>query len=379
MNAPPDARLHAVTVPRWGMTMTEGKLTGWLVPEGGAVAAGDEVAEIETSKITNAVEAAAGGILRRHVAPVGAVLPCGALIGVIAPPDAPDAEIAAFVAARSDPAQAAEAEAVAPLPRAVEAGGTRLMVLTTGSAAGEPFVLVHGFGGQINTWLFNQAALAADRPVHALDLPGHGGSTAEVGDGGVTALAGAVLAALGAMGVGRAHFAGHSLGGAVCLEVAARTPERVASLTLIAPLGLGMGVDAGYVDGFLAAGRRPQMKAALERLFADPGVVTRPMVDDALAMKRTDGVQDALARIAAATMPAGRQTYDGRATLAGLRVPVQVIWGEADGVIPPAYAAGLPDAVAVHVLPGAGHMPQMEQAARVNELMAGLARRAGSP
>lgn len=370
--------IQPVAVPRWGMTMTEGKVVGWLKAEGDAVQPGDELAEIETSKITNVVEAAAAGTLRRHVAAVGATLPCGALIGVVADAGVPDAEVEAYVAAHAGTGALADAdEAAAPRPRLVDAGATRLMALTVGGGNGDPLVLVHGFGGQINTWLFNQDALASDRPVHVVELPGHGSSGTDVGDGSVGALAAAVLAALDSLGVGRAHLAGHSLGGAVCLDLAARAPGRVASLTLIAPLGLGPDVNAAYVEGYLAAARRPAMKAALELLFADPGLVTRPMTDDALAMKRTDGVQDALARIAAAAMPGGRQAYDGRAALASLPMPVQVLWGEADRVIPPAHGQGLPAGIALHILPGAGHMPQMEQAATVNARLAALVR--GAP
>ncbi len=369
--------IQPVTVPRWGMTMTEGKVVGWLKAEGDAVKPGDELAEIETSKITNVVEASAAGTMRRHVAGIGATLPCGALIGVVAEAGVPDAEIDAFVAAHANTEEAEAEAATVPQPRLVDTGSTRLMVLTVGGGEAEPLVFIHGFGGQINTWLFNQDALAADRLVHVVELPGHGGSGTDVGDGSVGALAAMVLGALDTLDVGRAHLAGHSLGGAVCLQLAATVPARVASITLIAPLGLGPDVSVAYVEGYLAAARRPQMKAALELLFTDPGLVTRPMTDDALAMKRVDGVQDALARIAASTMPGGKQAYAGRDALAAVTVPVQVLWGEADQVIPPAHSQDLPNAVAVHILPEAGHMPQMEQASAVNAHLAALVR--GAP
>lgn len=59
--------IEAVTVPKWGMTMTEGKITQWMVGEGDPVTRGQEILEIETTKVTNVVEAAASGTLRRIV------------------------------------------------------------------------------------------------------------------------------------------------------------------------------------------------------------------------------------------------------------------------------------------------------------------------
>lgn len=90
--------IKALTVPKWGMAMEEGTLVNWLVGEGDKVAVGDEVAEIESSKIVNVMESHVAGTLRRRVAAADEILPVGALLAVIADDDIPDAEIDRFIA-----------------------------------------------------------------------------------------------------------------------------------------------------------------------------------------------------------------------------------------------------------------------------------------
>jgi pyruvate dehydrogenase E2 component (dihydrolipoamide acetyltransferase) len=91
------APMTAVTMPKWGIEMTEGTITGWRVREGARIERGAEILDVETEKIVNAVEAPASGVLRRVTAGEGETCAVGALIGVIADEQASDADIARFV------------------------------------------------------------------------------------------------------------------------------------------------------------------------------------------------------------------------------------------------------------------------------------------
>lgn len=366
--------ITAITMPKFGLAMTEGKVALWAKPEGARIAVGDELADIETTKITNAYESPVQGILRRHVAPEGEELPVGALIAVVANSATPDAEIDAFIArfqeSFASEASGAEAEA-GPEPQTVQAGDWTIRYLDTGVAKGTaPVVLIHGFGGDLNNWLFTQPALAEARRVIALDLPGHGGSGKQVGAGDLPTLSAAVRAALAALEVTSAHLVGHSLGGAVAVQAALDQPGLAASLTLLAPAGFGETLNGAFIEGFIAAQRRKQLQPVLEQLFADPSLVSRDMAEEVLRFKRLDGAQAALAAIAAALVKGDRQRVSLRERVAALgSLPVQVIWGEADAILPVSGAEGLPEAWAIHRLPAVGHMPHMERVAEVNRMI----------
>jgi pyruvate dehydrogenase E2 component (dihydrolipoamide acetyltransferase) len=368
--------IRPIVMPKWGLAMQEGMVAKWLVEAGAEIKTGDEILDIETSKIANVFESPVAGPLRRIVVGEGETVPVGALLGVVADASVPDAELDAFVAKFQEEfaAHAAEAGAAAPEPDTIEAGGRRIRYLALGEGEGVPVVFIHGFGGDLNNWQFNQEALAAGRPTYAIDLPGHGGSSKELGAGHVHvgALAGAVVDFMDAKGIAKAHLVGHSLGGAIALDLALNHADRVASVTAICSAGLGPEINMGYIDGFMAAKRRKQLQPVLEMLVAEPAMVSREMIEDVLKFKRLDGVEAALNRIIDDTFAGGEQALQLTGKLGELGAPVQVIWGRQDRVIPVGHSEGLPSRVQVQVFDDAGHMVHMEKAAEVNQLIEGF-------
>ncbi len=377
-----DDRIVPVTMPKWGLSMQVGKITAWVVAEGDEVKPGDDLADIETEKIAGTLEASDAGTVRRIIARIGEDVPVSGTIALIAPAEVSEDELDAAVLAARAVIEAGVPEGAAgdAILQTADVGGRNISYAGAGQD-GDVILLIHGYGGDRNSWLFLQEPLAARHRVYALDLPGHGTSAKDVGagssgphdpvgsagtDGSLGVLADAVTGVLDAVGAERAHLVGHSMGGAVALAVAARNPARIASLTLIAPSGFGPEINAGYLRGFAGAQTRRELKPVIGQLFADESLVTRQLVDDLLAYKRLDGVDEALHALADTLLDGDAQRGDSAASLAAIAgaVPVTVVWGHADRIIPAAQAESVTGAVR-HLIDGAGHMPHMERPAEV--------------
>jgi len=370
-------------MPKWGLEMREGTVVDWLVEEGTRIAVGTPIMDVETDKISNAVEAPDAGLLRRRLARAGQTLPVRALLGVLAEPHISEEAIDAYVQGFVVPSADGAGEDSGPTFESATIDGIRVRYAQRGPAGEVPLVLLHGFGGDLGNWLFNIDALAEHIRVLALDLPGHGQSTVRLPDSGPSAgdgaglASGGVLAALGAfvarwldaVGVARAHFAGHSMGAAIASQLALDAPERVASLALLCPAGLGDAINTGYTEGFAAAASRRELKPVVEQLLHNPDLVTRSLLEDLLRYKRVDGVDSLLRELGGALFREGRQHAMPGLRLADPALPVLVIWGESDRIIPASQAANAPAHARVEVLKGAGHMVMLEKAAEVNALL----------
>lgn len=402
----------------------------WHKRLGDAVAAGELVVTVETAKAATEIEAPASGILAEVRAEVGKEIEVGGVLGVIADSAAPAARpVEDRPAIRPSPAKAAEVPAnpvparsppngrvlASPLARRVAAQkNIDLSVLTAssvsgriklrdveayekarpkdalrpgldksaalsaeallhvtrrGAANGDTLVLLHGFGADSLSWQPLVAALGDSASLVLVDLPGHGRSPAPHGRSSVHSLAGMVADALRGQGLDDVHLVGHSLGGAVALALAESGAVGVRSLTLLAPAGLGPEIDGAFVQGYARATRADSLRPWLLKLFADASIVTPGFVSATLQARSGAAMRDAQSELADAIFPDGTQAAEFRGVLERLAVPRKVIWGEQDRIIPKRHAMDTGAAVALHFLPGIGHMPHVEDPMTVARLI----------
>ena len=274
--------------------------------------------------------------------------------------------------------EAVKKETIHAEPNVVEASmeseALNISYLRKGPSGKTPLVFLHGFGADLNSWRFNVSLLAKSREVWSLDLPGHGDSWEDsmAGEGfgpGVEELAEDISQFLMLAGLDRVHLMGHSLGGGVALSLAASHPERVASLGLISPLGLGAEINHEFIRSFASARDREKLVSALHRLFYHGSWVNAALVGPLEELRKDPKRLKALRQVSDTLLLENRQRWQGRKLLEKLNMPVKVIWGRDDLVIPSDHAQGLPGTVALHLFRETGHMPHIEQAMGVNRLI----------
>jgi pimeloyl-ACP methyl ester carboxylesterase len=241
--------------------------------------------------------------------------------------------------------------------------------------SGDPLVLLHGFAAESNSWRpFAQAlGRVATRPelgMLAVDLPAHGKSAAQAARS-LQEMVAALEQTLLDAGVERCHVVGHSLGGAIALALTASASRlSVRSLTLLAPAGLGPESNGAFIRGVTQATRRASLAAWLKQLFADPSRMDDGFVATAAQQLESAEVRERLATVADTFFPDGTQSLDLRHLFGTLTVPVRVVWGQQDRILPIRHTEGLPGRVGVHRFAGVGHLPHVEAQAEVARIVA---------
>ncbi|PVB61546.1 alpha/beta fold hydrolase [Labrenzia sp. 011] len=240
---------------------------------------------------------------------------------------------------------------------------------TTGPDTGAPVILLHGFGGDRQTWLNIQTGLAPHKRSIAFDLPGHGEALdwPRIGNAGVAAKA--VAQSLEALGLTRVHLVGHSMGGAVAALVALRAPEIAASLTLLAPGGFGPEINHRLLRRYAAATDPAEMETLLEQFFGWEFKLPKFLARTAAESRARPGAAVTLQAVADEIIDGDVQKTLPRGELAALPLPIKVIWGTQDRVLPTRQAHKLPGIVATHIFERVGHMVHLEIPREVTRLI----------
>ena len=265
---------------------------------------------------------------------------------------------------------------------------------TNGPGGKELVLCVHGMTGDATNWTDLMAELAPDFDAVAVDLPGSGFSPPPGTPRGysITAQAATVIELIEALGYGRVHLVGNSMGGAVAVRIAARRPDLVKTLTLVSAalpdrrphrqtahfpvLALPvLGLRLVHQYGRIPAENR--IAGVLQTCYYDPAVVHPVRVALSVEeLRRRDGLDyDATSTARAARTLVAETLRPHRFSLwrdaEQVRMPALVLFGTHDKLVSPSLAdraARTFPSARVIVLPETGHLGQMEHPATVASL-----------
>jgi len=263
-------------------------------------------------------------------------------------------------------------------PRTIELHGRSIAYAEMGE--GPVLLLIHGMAGTWENWREVIEPLAREHTVIAPDLPGHGASEPGGGDYSLGSLAACLRDLLVALGHDRATLVGHSLGGGIAMQFSYQFPELVERLVLVSSGGLGREVSpvlrAAALPGadlFIAATASPGrvVGSALARGLAAVGF--RPNADVAEVARGYASLADRdrraafLATIRAVVGTGGQSVHAGDRLYLAEGVPVLIVWGERDAMIPARHGQDAHGAIPgsrLELFEGVGHLPQVEAPAR---------------
>ncbi|BBX10020.1 alpha/beta fold hydrolase [Mycolicibacterium aichiense] len=249
---------------------------------------------------------------------------------------------------------------------------------------GDVVLLLHGMAGSSQTWRQMIRPLSRRYRVIAPDLPGHGSSDKPRSDYSLGAFAVFLRDLLDELGVTHATVVGQSLGGGIAMQFVYQHPDYCRRLILMNSGGLGP--DVGWTLRLLSAPGAelimpiiapPPVLAVGEKVRSWFGKAGIQSPRGAEIWSAYSSFADAQTRQAFLRTLRSVVDYRGQAVSALNRlhvatIPVMVIWGDQDAIIPVEHAYSAhetrPD-VRLEVLTGVGHFPQVERPMEVVELI----------
>lgn len=249
----------------------------------------------------------------------------------------------------------------------------------TVQGAGEPLILLHGFGGWLYSWRHNIPELARHFRVYALDLPCFGFSSRVLKPVvSIRSYARWVRLFMDKLDIGPAVLAGNSMGGRISLQIAFDEPERVRQLVLITSQWETVNV-ASFMRLMLHLPVLPEalvmrymanptyIRDILQLLWPNHTVPEEVVQAYCFPLKVKHTVRGLMAM-----SQTPESESDIPACIGAVRTPALLIWGDQDVIFPPSFgrrlAAALPNARYVE-FPGAGHVPNETNAAQTNAAM----------
>jgi len=225
-----------------------------------------------------------------------------------------------------------------------------------------PVVLIHGAGGSHLYWP-PEIRRVPDARIYAIDLPGHGKSSSH-GLQSIGAYASSILDWMESVGLHRAVFVGHSMGGAIALTLAQKYPEHVLGSVLVST-GARLRVQPSILEDTETRQTFPAAISAIISKSFDRNTDTR-LVE--LAQKRMGETRPSVLQgdfIAC-------DGFNVMASLPAIRTPTCVVCGENDQLTPLRYSQYLSDNIQgaiLKVVPNAGHMVMLEHPKSVAEVL----------
>ena len=363
--------LKAITMPKWGLSMKEGSILKWIKSNGENIKKGEMLLEIETEKVVNEMESPEDSTILKICASEGDTVPVGSLIAVCGEVDTSEKIIDEFIDKFNSNFQLEILE-----EKNNETNNEKIKILDieinfikNTNSKDENVLFIHGFGGDLNNWMFNQEELSSEYNTYALDLPGHGKSSKIIEDGSIDYLTDIIKNFCSQNHLEKIHLVGHSLGGGICINLAKYNQSLVKSLTLLSPIGLGDEIDE-YVKEFIDADSRKELRPQLEKLYYNTDLITRDLLNEVLKFKRLDGVSESLKRIMNDCLyENNKQKTYLRDQLVNLNMNLTIIWGNNDKIIPVTHIKNLPENIKCKIINESGHMPHIEKSKEINEVL----------
>jgi 3-oxoadipate enol-lactonase len=239
---------------------------------------------------------------------------------------------------------------------------------------GPPIVMLHGLGGTSNSFQAMMPSLAGFRVVRP-DLPGAGRSPTPRQKITIEFLLEALDNATAHLGVGRAHIAGHSFGTLIAQHIAARHPERVASLTLFGPILEPQQSARERLRERAATARHEGMSAVADQLIGS-ALATATAYENpvAVAFVRESHMRQDVEGFARSCEALGEAE---RAEHRFISCPALIVTGEEDAVAPASVARELADKIAgakVVIVNRCGHWTPVEKSRECGRLLSEFVR-----